>query len=222
MDFQMEDWPCLASLWEMLKVLQIMPFPASYYSVKVLGFHKALVILMGTGLCLLFVNFRYRQLRNTGSKAILSWPQYNTSTVITKTLSTNSSLFGSAYYAFISMRDCTIRSLQLPWIHHCWQEMVLVFWQPPGSQKAPRLLVALLAQCQAQSSQSCTLKWGCSSWRRKTGIKPEVNKNWEGPQRCRVGWQYFKLSDFQTLTFPMHPACFKPLGIVLFPLCFCD
>lgn len=50
MEFQMEDHPSPAALWEMLKLVQIMSFLASYYSMKVLGFYKMVVMLTGIGL----------------------------------------------------------------------------------------------------------------------------------------------------------------------------
>lgn len=67
------------------------------------------------------VLIRNGEITSTASKAILPWSQYNTSTGITKPLSTKCSLSSSAFYAFILVRVCRIGSLQLPWVFSLWR-----------------------------------------------------------------------------------------------------
>lgn len=117
----------LAFLWEMWKLLQKMSFPASYYSLRGLGFHKTLTILTAIGLCWggidLTILGTYRE------KTLLAKPfchAPDTAAVqAQQSLWVYCSLPSSAYYVFISVRGCRIGHCSCPGFfiveRKCWK-----------------------------------------------------------------------------------------------------
>lgn len=178
MEFQMEVGPCFAFLWEMWKLLEIVSFPASYYSLKVLGFHKTLIILTETGLS--WGGMDLQILGIYSEETSLAQPSCHgpdTAPVQGQQIFWVPAAHYLVQHNMFSLQSGVAESGHCSYLDFSlWRGSDEGFLagsepKPLGSCEALRLIVVQLAQSQRQNCQSCTLRQLCCRWKQKAGIK---------------------------------------------------